>query len=141
MKFARAFIVAGLLSLILFSSPVLAFDPPSPPAVLPTFDPFTDDTLRTWFNPDQTDVDLWGMLTSVLVPYTDILGAWLFVILYALYIWTVYARTNGIALVGISLGITLPLWYLLFPLSTWYCPVIIFCLAVTATFYRLFKRR
>lgn len=148
MKILRACI--GVLLLIsLLVSPVLAnestivtFEPPTPPAVVPTFDPFNGgDIISSWLDEQNETFDLWGILSSLMTPYSAILGAWVFVILYALYIWSVYARTGGIALVGISLGITLPLWYTLFPISTWYCPVIIFSIAVTALFYRLFKRR
>lgn len=128
--------------LMLFISPALAWEPPKPPEVIPTFDPLNDGgTISSWIDVQNETFDLWNIITSLMNPYTDILGAWVFIILYALYIWSVYSRAGGIALVGVSLGITLPLWYTLFPQSTWYCPVIIFAIAITALFYRLIKRR
>lgn len=149
MKFIPV-IIGVILLCTLFVAPVLAddngfieFDTPKTPTNPPVFDPFkeTDTAISSWLDKTNETFDLWGMISSLMIPYTDILGAWVFVILYALYIWSVYARSGGIALVGISLGITLPLWYTLFPIQTWYCPVIIFCIAVTALFYRLLKRR
>ena len=150
MKFLRV-CIGALILLALLVAPVLAddsdfvsFDVPQAPSVVPVFDPLANgstDVIASWLDKGNETFDLWGIVSSLMNPYTDILGAWVFVILYALYIWSVYARSGGIALMGISLGITLPLWYTLFPITTWYCPVIIFCIAVTAIFYRLFKRR
>lgn len=128
-----------------FISPACAYDvtytPPSPPEVLPTYNPFEDDVMKTWINTETQEFDVWNIMTSVMTPYTMIFGGWVFVILYALYIWSVYSRANGIALMAISMGITLPIWYTLFPPSTWYFPVIIFALALAGILFRIFKRR
>lgn len=111
------------------------------PEVTPSFNQFNDYYMSNWVNKQTSQLDLWEIYMSVQKPFTNILGQFFYLILYGLAIYSIWSRSNNIALVTIVMGLTLGMWYLLFPIDSWWVAVVVFALGVAAILFRLFKRR
>ena len=133
-------IVLLLLTMSIFVIPASAYIPPVSPVNVPVFDPYTYDVTASWIN-DAGDIDAWLFINSLITPYSAIFGQWIYIIIYSLYLFTVWSRSNNLILISLSIAVTLPLWYTLFPITTWYLPVTILALGIASMLYKLFKRR
>jgi len=68
-----------------------------------------------WFHPNTTEFDGFGFAYSLVAPFTTLLGAWFFVIMWSAIIYRSYERTGNITM-PIVLGLlTSTVWGVLIP--------------------------
>ena len=144
--------ILSLLLLSLFIMPVgadegfVAYDYPtiSPPALvvptdIPIYEPW-NDTNMAWFTVDGL-FDPVMFLKSSVSPYTDILGAYFYLILYTCFCILVYFRSRGLELLVVSIGVTFGVWVVWMPPDTVYLFLVCVAIGITALFFRLFNKR
>lgn len=53
---------------------------------------------RYWFDPDTNVLDIWGFIYSLVLPFIQIFGYWIFAIVWFLYLGGVYWRSGDVTL-------------------------------------------
>jgi hypothetical protein len=107
----------------------------------PPFNVTTNQYTQTWFSNVTGEFDACGFMLSLTMPFTAIVGSYLYIIVYALYLYSVWDFSSNLALVSTSLCVTLPLWYLLFPPESYMLLLVVIALGIGSIFYKLFARR
>lgn len=95
---------------------------------------------RYWFDWGAGEFAPYGFLNSVILPFTDIVGYFFFVLLWGVYLFGIWNRSMSIELVVVAMLIFAPLWGIFLPAESY--PVGILCLAIgiSAIVYKLYKR-
>lgn len=120
-----------------FPTPEYTFTPVN---VTPWY-PQTGEYSRYWFDYDDTgDFLPYSFLSSVALPYTDILSGWFFVGLWIVYLVGVWNRERGIELTIVMMLITGSLWGLLMPFESFWVLLVMMALGISAIVFRLVKR-
>lgn len=102
--------------------------------------PDTGEYTRYWFDWSAGEFAPYGFLNSIILPFTDIVGYFFFVLLWGVYLFGVWNRAQSIELVVVALLIFAPLWGILLPPESY--PVGLICLAIgiSAIIYKLWKK-
>jgi len=141
-----------LLAVSILTVPVVAddgivvYDYPTitPPTItvptnIPIYEPW-NDTNMAWFTLDGL-FDPIMFLKSSVSPYTDILGAYFYMILYTCFCILVYFRSHGLELLVVSIGVTFGVWVNWMPPDTVYLFLVCIAIGMTAMLFRLFNKR
>lgn len=134
--FLLVLIVASLL-ITPVSADTVSFDPIPMPTVI-TYEPWNDSSMQ-WFTDGLFDPVMF--LKSSVSPYTDILGAYFYLILYTCFCILVYFRSRGLELLVVSIGVTFGVWVVWMPPDTVYLFLVCVAIGITALFFRLFNKR
>lgn len=144
MKFKIIILTIALICVFLCGN-VSAYDyevsMPSDIAPPAAFNVSTNHYTQTWFSNVTGEFDAWGFMLSLTLPFTSVVGAYLYIIVYALYLYSVWDSSSNLALVSTSLCLTLPLWYLLFPPESYMLLLVVIALGIGSILYKLFARR
>lgn len=143
---APALIALGILvAVALLAPPAAAYDISPPPTfTFPTinitpWDPETGYFTRYWFNYETGEFQPYGFLQSIMMPFTDLMGYWIFVALWGVYLFGVWNRERSIELTMVMMLIGGPLWGLLLPEETYQFLYICLAMGLAAIAYKLYK--
>lgn len=106
----------------------------------PTYEPWNDEHIGGWWNSTTNTFDPLAFLKSAVSPYTDFLGAYFYLILYACFCLLVYFRSRGIELLTVSIGVTFGVWANWMPPETIFVFLLCMGIGITAILFRLFER-
>lgn len=106
----------------------------------PVYEPWNDETIGGWWNSTTNTFDPIAFLKASVSPYTDFLGAYFYLILYACFCMLVYFRSRGIELLTVSIGVTFGVWAAWMPPETIFVFLLCMGIGFTTVLFRLFER-
>lgn len=112
----------------------------SPNINITPWDPETGYYTRYWFNYETGEWQPYAFLQSIMMPFTDLMGYWIFVILWAVYLFGVWNRERSTELTIVIMFITGPLWGLLLPPETYQFLYLCLAMGIAAVAYKLYKK-
>lgn len=87
---------------------------------------------RYWYNPDNEQFDAFGFGYSIVAPFTTLMGAWFFVLLWSAIIYRSYEKTGNVTM-PIVLGLlTSTIWGVLIPQEAAMVWSVMFGIGITA---------
>jgi hypothetical protein len=157
-------LIAGLgaLGICRLVAPVAAWvgdcgPSPCPIGTLPTleppgdlnisrFDPYNDTYLKFWFNltkakADPVHFDWYGLIRGLATPFTITLGAWVFMIIWFLYLFMLYERTQDVTPVLVIGILSAAVMGSFFPQEAILPALIIFAACMAAIAIRVMKEK
>lgn len=137
----KSIFLLGLIILSIFVMPANADTVSYTPIPIVTIEPYEpwNDINMQWFIDGLFDPI--AFLKTAVFPYTDILGAYFYLILYTLFCILVYFRSRGLELLVISIGVTFGVWVNWMPPDTVYLFLICVAIGITAMLFKLFNKR
>lgn len=121
----------------------VTFNVPQAPTSVTSFNPMQDAPFGNWLTNESGNaaIEPWEIVLSLIQPYTKIFGKWFFLIIYALYMWSVYARSRGTELMLVALGLSSTFYITLLPEESMIFVPILFGICLAAILFRLLKKR
>lgn len=107
----------------------------------PLYEPWNDPNIGSWFDLETGMFNPVTFFESAVSPYTDYLGSYFYLILYAAFCMLVYMRSRGIELLTVSIGVTFGVWAVSMPPETVYVFLLCIAIGITAIVFRLLKKR
>lgn len=135
-------IVLSLLVQPVAADNVLTIVPPTfnPPQInITPWDPETGYFTRYWFDYETGAFQPYAFLQSIMMPFTDIMGYWIFIILWGVYLFGIWNRERSIELTMVMMLIGGPLWGLLLPPETFQFLYVCIAMGLAAIAYKLYK--
>lgn len=104
------------------------------------WDPESGYYTRYWFDYEEGTWQPYAFLQSIMMPFTDLLGYWVFVILWGVYLFGVWNRERSIELTLVIMLISGTMWGLLLPPETYQYFYLCIAMGLAAVVYKLFKK-
>jgi hypothetical protein len=95
---------------------------------------------RYWFDWSAGLFQPYAFLNSITLPFTDIIGYWFFVLIWGVYLFGVWSRTQSLAMIAIVMLIGGPLWGMLLPPESYIVGYLCLAMGFTAIIFKLVKR-